>query len=313
MAAESVAVIVNPHSQGGGVGKKWPALAATLRRSVAFDTFMTERPGHATELAAQALAQGAQTVVAVGGDGTVNEVANGFFAGSVATHPQARLAILPLGTGGDFRRSLGMTTDFDDACRALAAGKTRHIDVGLLEHAAANGGKGVRIFVNVASFGVSGVVVRMVNQSGKKLGGRLTFMLASLRASFQYENQRVRLCFDDKPESAVDVTLNVCAMANGRYFGGGMKIAPHAELDDGAFDVVTLGDLSFAETLGLTTKIYAGTHVHHKKAASRRARVVDAQPVSPDQVLALDVDGESVGQLPARFTVLPGALKVVIP
>ncbi len=113
--------------------------------------------------------------------------------------------------------------------------------------------------------------------------------------------------------TAVDVTLNVCAMGNGRYFGGGMKIAPHAELDDGLFDVVTLGDLTFAETLGLTTKIYAGTHLRHKKAASRRARVVDAQPVSPNQVLALDIDGEGIGQLPARFTVLPRALRVVIP
>ena len=166
MAAEPIAVIVNPHSQGGGVGKKWPELAATLRRAVAFDTYLTTGPGHATQLAAQALAQGAQTVVAVGGDGTINEVANGFFAGNTATHPQASLAILPLGTGGDFRRSLGMTGKFDDACKALAAGTTREIDVGWLEHATAAGGKGTRIFVNVASFGVSGVVVRMVKGIG---------------------------------------------------------------------------------------------------------------------------------------------------
>lgn len=313
MAAEPIAVIVNPHSQGGALGKKWSALSAQLRRHVAFDAHLTRHPGHATELARQALAAGAQTIVAVGGDGTINEVANGFFKDGAPQHPQASLAVLPLGTGGDFRRSLGLTTEFDAACRVLAAGKTRALDVGWLRYALAGGGTASRIFVNVASFGVSGLVVSLVNQSGKKLGGRLTFMLASLRASLQYENQRVRLRFDEDEATAVDVTLNVCAIANGRYFGGGMMIAPAAELDDGRFDIVTLGDLSFGETLGLTTKIYAGTHVQHKKAASRRARVVEAEPASPGQVLALDIDGEGDGQLPARFAVLPGALKVVVP
>ncbi|MBK9072667.1 MAG: diacylglycerol kinase family lipid kinase [Myxococcales bacterium] len=313
MAAEPIAVIVNPHSQGGGLGKKWFALSAQLRRHVAFDAHLTQRPGHATELARQALAAGAQTIVAVGGDGTINEVANGFFKDGAPQHPAASLAILPLGTGGDFRRSLGLGTEFDAACRVLAAGKTRALDVGLLRYALAGGGTASRIFVNVASFGVSGLVVSMVNNSGKKLGGRLTFMLASLRASMQYENQRVRLRFDEDETTAVDVTLNVCAIANGRYFGGGMMIAPAAELDDGRFDVVTLGDLSFGETLGLTTKIYAGTHLQHKKAASRRARVVEAEPVSPGQVLALDIDGEGDGQLPARFAVVAQALKVVVP
>lgn len=315
MASESVVVIVNPNAKGAAVGKRWPALAAKLRAAapLEFASRLTQGPGHATQLTREALRDGAAMVVAVGGDGTINEVVNGFFDGGRATHPAARFGVLPLGTGGDFRRTLGMPTDAATAARVLAAGKHQAIDVGLVTFATAAGGTASRAFVNVASFGVSGEVVRIVNQSGKRLGGRLTFMLASLRASAGYENQRVRLTFDDDTANAVEVTLNVCAVANGRYFGGGMQIAPHALLEDGAFDVTTLGDLTFAETLGMATKIYRGAHLGHPKATSRRARAVEAHPLTPQQRVSLDIDGEGLGQLPARFAVLPSALRVVIP
>jgi YegS/Rv2252/BmrU family lipid kinase len=306
-------VVVNPKSQGGAVGKRWPFLADLIRRRLSFDEAMTRGPGDATRLAREALTSGADRVVAVGGDGTINEVVNGFFDGDRPIADAAALGILPYGTGGDFRKSLGLPTDFESAIEVLARDRRRQIDLGRLEYTLRTGGRASRMFANIASFGVSGVVDRLVNKSQKRLGGKLTFLVASARASLQYDNQRVRLRFDGKSEGATDLTINTVAVANGRYFGGGMLIAPRAELDDGAFDVVALGDFGVLEMIKESRRLYAGTHLGIDKVSHRRARRVDAEPAGPGQVVELDVDGETPGILPATFTVVPRALSVVAP
>src|SRR5689334_2128492 len=221
-------VVVNPKSQAGAVGKRWPYLADQIRRRLPFDQVHTRAPGDATRLAREALRAGAERVVAVGGDGTINEVANGFFEDGKPIAPDAALGVLPYGTGGDFRRTLGLPTDFRGAVEVLARDKRRRIDVGRIDYTVRGGGRGTRMFVNIASFGVSGVVDRLVNQSSKRLGGKISFLVATARATLEYDNQRVRLRFDGKSDGAVDMTINTVAIANGRYFGGGMFIAPEA-------------------------------------------------------------------------------------
>ncbi|HEU5060551.1 MAG TPA: diacylglycerol kinase family protein [Kofleriaceae bacterium] len=305
--------MVNPSAQNGQLGRRWPELAADLRRELgAFEQATTAAPGDATRLTRQALDSGAGAVVAVGGDGTINEVVNGFFDGDRPVAPTALLGILPFGTGGDFRKTISIPRDTRQAARVLAARKSRAIDVGHLELIGPGGTPQSRIFVNIASFGMSGLVDEYVNKTSKRLGGRLSFMLATARAGLSYENQRVRLVFDGDESAPADLTINTVAVANGRYFGGGMFVAPQAELDDGQFDVVALGDMGKLDFIRHSRKIYAGTHLSLDKVSQRRARVVRAEPIGQGPV-RLDVDGETPGRLPATFRVLPGALRLVAP
>lgn len=303
-------VIVNPNSQGGKLGKRWRDHADTIARSFPFDEALTERGGHATELTRAALKAGAERIVAIGGDGTVNEVVNGFFEDGKPIAPEASFALIPYGTGGDFRRTLELPTEFADAVEVVAKNHRKKIDIGRLDFKPTGGGRATRMFANIASFGVSGVVDRLVNESGKKLG-RISFMFATAKATWRYTNQRVQLTFDG--QDRVEATINTVAVANGKFFGGAMKVAPDAELDDGKFDVVCMGDLTFGDLLTSGRKIYSGAHLSMAKVTSRRARVVEAEAIDPNAVVELDVDGEAPGMLPARFEILPAALWVVAP
>ncbi len=307
-----VVVIANPRSQGGSLGRRWPELADHIRRALPFEDVMTTGPGDATRIAREAVRGGAEIVVAVGGDGTINEVANGWFEDGVAIPSTAALAILPFGTGGDFVRTVGIPREWKQAVAILAAGHRRRIDLGRLEFATRTGGTGTRMFVNIASFGMSGVTDRLVNQSKKRFGA-LSFFAASTRAMLQYDNQRVRLSFDDKPADGVDLTINTVAIANGRYFGGGMMVAPDAALDDGELEVVALGDMSMVDFVLKSRRLYAGTHLSLPKVSHRRARVVRATPADPSQIVELDVDGETPGILPATFTIVPQAIDLIAP
>lgn len=305
-------MVVNPQSQNGALGRRWHHLAGILRREVAFDEVRTKGPGDATRLTREALRAGASAVVAIGGDGTINEVVNGFFEDGERIAPEASLGIVPFGTGGDFRKSLHLPKDHARAAEILGRGRTRTIDLGTLELTRRDGSTEHRVFANIASFGISGMVDRLVNQSSKALGGTLSFMIASARASFEYENQRVRLVFDEDEAHPVDMTINTVAVANGRYFGGGMFIAPDAELDDGSFDVVVLGDMGLKDMLVNGRRLYAGTHLDMDKVSHRRARTVRAESLGGAKV-ELDVDGETPGILPATFRILPAALSVIVP
>jgi diacylglycerol kinase (ATP) len=312
MGSPRTVVVVNPNSQGGRLGKRWAELADTLGRAFPFDDVHTKGPGDATGLTRDALRGGAERIVAIGGDGTINEVINGFFLDGAAIAPQASFALVPFGTGGDFRRTMEIPLEAVDAAAVIAANHTRAIDVGKLEFVATDGSKATRMFANIASFGVSGVVDRLVNESGKKLG-RLSFALATARATWAYKNQRVQLIFDDDMKTRVEATVNTVAVANGKYFGGAMMVAPNAEIDDGQFDVIAMGDFGFGDLLKSGRRLYKGTHLAMDKVTSRRARVVDAEPIDPKAVVELDVDGEPLGRLPARFTMMAGAVKMVVP
>ena len=276
---------------------------------------MTQAPGDATRLARAAVTNGAEVVVAVGGDGTIHEVANGFFDGERAVRPEAALGVLPFGTGGDFRKTIKVPRQLEDAGRVLARGRRQTIDVGSLSYrkGGARGAPERRLFVNIASFGIGGLVDQIVNTSSKMFGGRVSFLMGTARAALRYKNQRVRMVFDGDEEQFVEATINNVAVANGQYFGGGMHIAPEAQLDDGQFDVVTLGDLSPMDFLRDGHRVYRGAHMGMSKVSFRRAKKVEARPVDANEDVLLDVDGEAPGALPATFTVLPRAIDLIVP
>ena len=304
-------MIVNPRSQGGQAGRDWPHLADRIRRGLPFEEAHTTAPGDATRLTREALRAGAARVVALGGDGTINEVVNGFFEAGHPIAPEAAFGLLPYGTGGDFRKTVRIPKDFDDAVAVLARDQRRRIDVGRLD-LTSDEGRVVRMFANIASFGMSGVVDRLVNQSKKRFG-KLSFLIATTRGMLRYDNQRVRLVFDGVAADALEMTINTVAVANGQYFGGGMHIAPEAELDDGRFDVVAIGDVGMKELVLNSRRVYQGTHLGLDHISHRRATRVDAEPVEPGEIVELDVDGETPGRLPATFTIVPQALWLVAP
>jgi len=301
-------LVVNPESAGGATGRRWPEIFAEVVRAVGegAEHAFTERPMHAAALTAEALQKGFRRIVAVGGDGTLNEVVNGFFQTGSAVPADACLALVPRGTGGDFRRTFGLNGSLRETCARLR-GEVRPLDVGQLRFTRTDGTPGERYFVNVASFGVSGQVDRAVNSSSKVLGGKVSFFVASVRTLAGWRDQKVRLRVDGGPEESLDITT--VAVANGQYFGGGMKVAPEANPSDGEFDVTIWSGYHLKDFVLKSGSIYDGRHVRWPGTRTLRCRRLEA---ASDEEVLIDVDGEQPGRLPASFTVLPGALHLQI-
>lgn len=299
-------VVVNPRAGAGRARRILPRLLRALRAHGAeVDVRETLRPGHATQLVREALADGAPGVAVVGGDGTLNEAVNGFFdpAGALLREG-AWLAPLPCGTGGDFRKSVDLPRDVEAMARRVVHGDPRPLDVGWMTFVDHEGRPAARAFLNIASFGLGGEVDRVVNQGPKWMGGRLAFLLGTLRAMAGYRNREVRLTIDDGPPREARI-LNV-AIANGQYFGGGMHIAPRADLDDGLFDVIAIEREGVLANLTLAPHLYRGTLLDKAGVTFTRARRVVAEATG--EPVLLDVDGEAPGRLPATFVMRAGAL-----
>jgi YegS/Rv2252/BmrU family lipid kinase len=306
---KDVLVIANPASAGGRTGRRWAAIAAGLREAgLDFDSVLTDRAGQATELSREAVRRSVPLVVAAGGDGTVNEVANGFFEAGEAIPTGSRLGVLPMGSGGDFRRTLGLALEPREAARVLLAGTPRRLDAGRVTYRAPGGGTGVRHFVNIADAGIGGEVVRRVNRGRKRLGPA-TFMVASALALAGWRNRPMTVRVDGSEHRLVAQQVVV---ANCQYYGGGMRIAPMALPDDGLLDVILVGDLGLVENVRGLSKVRAGRHLEagNPKWSAHRARRVEVS--SPLDVL-LDLDGEQPGTVPATFEVMPGVLTVMAP
>jgi YegS/Rv2252/BmrU family lipid kinase len=304
-------VVANPRAAAGRVRTWWEAHQSDIELSLgSVDVRFTEGPRHATELTRIAIHDGCKRIIAVGGDGTVNEVVNGFFDGKELIRNDVALVVYPAGTGGDFVRSVGMV---DLAIEeALAQAEPRQIDVGRAVLTHPDGKEALYHFVNVSSFGSSGLIVDKVNKSTKALGGKASFYMGTLRGMMAYRNQPVRIRIDNNYDE--EHVINTVAVANGRYFGGSMMIAPQAIVDDGLLDVVMLGDIGVATFLRHSGKIYKGKHLSQgwPWASSHRGRVVEVTPLGPDPVL-VDLDGEQPGRLPVRYEVLPAVLNLLAP
>lgn len=252
-------------------------------------------------------------IIACGGDGTISEVANGILESGC----EAVLGILPSGTGGDFRRSLGIPARTADAARALRTGRARLLDVGRVTYLNHQGIQESRHFLGVASFGMSTDIIERVKEKdapgliGARTGwlkGKLSFAVATMQSTLSAPETSVFVQLDDQRERRVSVS-NLC-IANARYFGGGMKVAPDALLDDGRFDVVVIGELGALKILTNAHKLYRGTHLEMEQVQQTRARIVKARPARKNEEVMIEIDGELPGRLPASFEILPRALRV---
>lgn len=297
-------LIVNPVAGAGRTRKKWPQIRDLLKSiGLNFEHDFTEAPSHAIELAKSAVKKGYETVVSVGGDGTINEVVNGLH--DSGTLKDVSLGIISTGTGSDYVRTIGIPRHCEDACKRLLEPDKVLVDLGVVEYKD-NGQMTERLFVNFAGLGFDTEVVRATTLKYKSLGALPAYLLGLLTTLFCYKNREITLKVDGEV-----VNKKVCAtvMSNGKYGGGSMFVAPDADLTDGYFDVLTIGDLSRPDLLWSLPRIYKGTHLTHPKVTMQRGREVE---IESSQRLLIQADGELLGEAPAHFRVLPAALNVLV-
>jgi diacylglycerol kinase (ATP) len=292
-----VCFIVNPTAGHGRALKTWrriEPLAATLGE---YGVKFTERPRHGEELARAAASEGYGRVVALGGDGTLNEVGNGLIGTGAA------MGVVPTGTGNDWVRTFGIPRDGERAVRIAFEGRTIASDVGLAV--------GHRYFFNVSGLGFDAEVARRVNDYApvlKAIGGTLPSLMGIVGTLFRFHGARLKMRLDDRELKIPRALLVAIGLA--KYYGGGMKILPDAKIDDGLFDIAWGEDLGKLELIKLVGKIYNGGHVGHPKVHFARGRRLHVEADSP---IAFHLDGDVAGTLPVTFELVPAALPIVVP
>jgi YegS/Rv2252/BmrU family lipid kinase len=300
--------IINPASARGATLRAWAvARKRVIAAGVDFDEHLTARSGEATGVAREALTIGITRIVAVGGDGTLSEVVNGYFdEGGRAINGAASIGLLPSGTGSDFQRSLGLT-GHGDWIRALVSPQHRLIDAVRAEFLSRDGASVSRFFINVASFGLGGDVSELVNRwrdaIPRWVGGRARFSAAAIAALGRYKNVAVSLRLDERE---IKINSNLIVVANGRFAGGGMMLAPHAEMDDGLLDVIVTDGATRFDVIKELPRIRRGEHLKNPTVSEMRAREVT---INSEKQMAIDLDGETVGLTPAHLKVLPSAVR----
>ncbi len=304
MSVPHAKVIVNPVAGAYSTRGKWPRISERLKHvGLSFDYEYTEGAGHAIELARVAASDGYRYIVAVGGDGTVNEVANGILHSTRPT--EISLGVVSTGTGSDFARSVGIPQDYIRACSSLCSSRRRLIDVGVVEFR--RGGQALqRFFVNVGGVGFDATVVEATEKLPKYFGGTIPYLAGLFRTLFGYRNKAVVLTMGNKVEAKRVLSVVV---ANGSYVGGGMCVAPEASLNDNLLDVVVIGDIGKFELLKALPMVFKGTHITHPKVSVTKAAHITIE--SSERIL-VQADGELLGEGPASFRLIPAALSIVV-
>ncbi len=299
-------VVVNPRSRSGATRRQFASLEPRLRDSLgAFEMEWTRSPRDAERIAREGVRAGFERIVVAGGDGTTSEVVSGLLGAKLGDY--AEVAPLPLGTGGDLMRTLGIPRKLDRALEGIAAGHSQKIDAGRVRYTDRSGRERTTHFLNVTSFGVSGLITELVNRATKAFGGRVSFLLGTLRGITRYRPEEVRIRVQG--ELVYEGPLVLGTAANGRFFGGGMQVAPRAEPADGLFDVVVIPGFSKPRLLRELPRIYAGTHLEVPEVSLHRGQRIEAE-AAPGRVW-VEIDGEPLGTLPASIEVLPSAVSVL--
>lgn len=309
-----IAVVFNPVAGAGRAKKFWPQFDAEIRRQLGdFTLCETTQPEDAAKHATHLAGDGYDLVIAAGGDGTIGETADGLLKSSASGLQLPQLAILPCGTGSDLARSLSIAGSPAELVSRIAKGEERLIDAGRVNYVDDEGRSAMRHFVNIASLGLSGPTSRAVNRAKRSgtASGQLVFMWHTIRELWRYQFQDVRITVDDSP--AIEARIAVVAAANGRYFGGGMMIAPQALQDDGLLDLVIFRGAAKLTLIRDMRLLYSGSHVNHPAVTILRGRKFLIEPSGglASNRAFIDIDGESPGSIPALFEILPGALRVL--
>jgi len=301
-------VIVNPASGSGRARKRWPGISATLMEyGLDHEVSFTSGPKDATRIARELAHAGTKTIVAVGGDGTVNEIINGMIDSNLPVNGETKLLVLPCGTGKDLGRSLG-TGQVENAIKALLAGSVTNMDIGLITYASSDGMTESRYFANVADLGLGANVADRISRSSKKLGGLLTYLIAAVRTIVEFKAREIIVEIDG--EQIFHDSANMVVLANGQYFAGGMHVAPTASICDGLLEMYILADVGKRALLtSLLPRVYRGKHVGRHGVLHVRAGSVSIDSAAG---ILLEMDGEQIGSSPVSVEVVPRVLPVVI-
>ncbi len=308
-------IIVNPKSASGSTRDKWSATASEFRAHFGpFSVAFTKSQGDGIDIAERAAISGHKFIIACGGDGTINEVANGILRSGV----DAELGVLPSGTGGDFRRTLGLPLNNREAAVALRDGETRTIDAGKITFIGHDGIATSRYFLNVSSLGLASSILERVKSAKvfdwlpiDSIRGRANFAFSTLQEIFGLDPISIRIKIDDGNERTLQ-TVNFC-VANARYFGGGMMIAPDAKLSDGLLDIVNIGDIGTAKIILNAHTLYRGTHHKLKEVNGSTAKRIEVSAMNASDDIRIETDGELPGKLPATYEIVPNAIRIRIP
>ena len=294
-------VIVNPESNKGRTRKKWSQIKEGLKTFLKeFKYEFTEKPFHAAEISKAAIKDGTDLIVGVGGDGTMHEIANGFYENNQIINPETVLGIVPSGTGSDFSKSLNIPSGLKNALQVITQAPSNFIDIGKATFKNHSGQEEERFFLNVSDFGIGGEVVNKMNRE-KKERKTSSYLRCLISTFIGYKNKRLKLIIDGEEIPTDDYITG--AIANGRIFGKGMKIAPQARLDDELFDIVLVKGMKAFEFLRNIWKIYSGTHLTHPKISLIRGKRIEAIPEDHEEDILIELDGEQCGKLPATFEI----------
>jgi diacylglycerol kinase (ATP) len=299
-------VIVNPNAGNGKGSKDWEKISSLLKsEGLTFDTRFTERKGHAIILTIEGINEGFRKIIAVGGDGTLNEVVNGVFQNNVCRTNDISLATIPVGTGNDWGKMFGIPRNYKKAIKIIGENKLILHDTGKVSFYEGRE-KTERFFINMAGLGFESVVVRKTNnQKERGRGGKLIYLYNLLTSLLSYKNTKAEIIIDGEKKSASMFSLNV---GNGRYCGGGMRQTPYALPDDGLLDVTLINDMGKFEIIRNIKKLYDGTILDHPKVDSYRCKNAK---IFSDSVIYVDADGESLGQTPAEFSIVPASINII--
>lgn len=304
---DNIFVLVNPVSANGTTRDIWPQIAAAMEaQGLTFEHHMTTAAFQAPAVVRNALKNGNTTIVSVGGDGTVNEVVNGFFEGEKPINPQARLGIISRGTGCDLIKTLGIPKVYQGAVAVIAQNREKPMDLVLADFQDSNGVAAQRWFANIADSGLGATVANRVNHTSKSSGGFFSFLFGTLWSILTYKNVQARV--DADGDLVYEGSMALAAVANGRYFGGGMLLVPQAHIDDGAMDLVVIRGMTKLSLLFNLARIYKGTHLTHPKISLHPVQDVRISSTTP---LLIELDGEVPGTTPVRYRLVPGALRVL--
>ena len=300
-------IILNPTSGAGKTEAKSSEILRLIKHRVgeSFSLHITRSSLDATHSAAEAIQRGCELLIAVGGDGTIQEVVNGFFSNGQLLNPDCKIGIINCGTGHGFAQSLGLPSSIESQVELLKRGQSRLIDVGRVKYRNDRGETCYRYFVNESQLGIGASVVERVQGSQKRLGGSLAFGIGALKAIFRHKSQSMMLILDEK--EVIEGLLTGVVVANGAFMGGGMNLAPTARLDDGKLKVLVMHDLSLAQRLWNFPKIYFGTHLSSQLFGYHEARSLT---VCSEERAFVEADGEMLGTTPCHIEVIPSAIKV---
>lgn len=310
MEPTKITAIINPASANGRTRMTSRTVIERLKQYFGSRVVVKTTSGRneASDIACEAALGGCDAVVAVGGDGTINEVVNGLLSAGKGRNPGCALGIISSGTGQGLAQSIGLPATIDDQVRVICSGNRKLIEVGVVKWQDNGSGQSLRYFVNECQAGIGGHVVKNTEAGGKKRSGFLGFGLTTLKLTLTLGNFNMRVSIDGDAE--YELPMFGVVVANGTHTGGGMNLTPNARFDDGRLDVLIINTTSVFSRLINLPKIYSANHVKSPRFIYKQGKTVRIDSAEP---VLLEADGEMLGTLPAEISVVPNAIQLYVP